>query len=70
MLKRTFTFTGWILRKWTETSEHGWTAALDYYDTFEKALKGGQLHNKNLCINELSRDFEIYKNFKEEFVEV
>lgn len=55
-------FIGWICRTWTETFA-GWESEFATFDTESEAIAHGISHNHNLRLGELSRDYEIYKNF-------
>ena len=56
---------GWVLRCWTETSENGWTSYFERYATEAEATKHGMMHNRLINTGELSREFEVYKDFVE-----
>ena len=58
---------GWICRTWIETSENGWTSEFDRFDTEEEAREHGYTHNRLIKQDELSREFEVYKDFTDPF---
>lgn len=57
-------FVGWICRTWIETVLNGWVSEIDRFDTREEAEDFGRSHNKNIKYDELSRDFEVYKDYQ------
>lgn len=57
------TQTGWICRTWIETSENGWTSEFEHFDTEEEAMKHGGVHVSLMKNDELTREYEIYKDF-------
>ena len=58
--------TGWICRTWIE-DVHGWKSSFDHFDTEEEARHHGQIHNSLLKRDELSREYEVYKDFSCDF---
>ena len=59
-------FKGWICRTWTETSLNGWVSEFDRFDTEDEANKHGQaMMRLPFKDGELSREFEVYKDFEE-----
>lgn len=64
---KTQTFNGWICRTWRETSENGWTSQFDRFDTEEEAREFGQTFCRMINSDELSREYEIYKDYTDPF---
>lgn len=58
---------GWICRTWTETALNGWQSEFDRFDTEEEAISFGQFHNSLIKDDELSREYEVYKDFTDPF---
>lgn len=56
-------FVGWICRNWIETTE-GWKFKINRFKTEEEALKCGYEHNNGINGEELSREFEVYKDYE------
>lgn len=55
-------FIGWVCRTWIETYA-GWVSEFATFDTENEAIEHGRSHNNNICMGELSRDYEIYKQY-------
>lgn len=53
---------GWICRTWIETVGNGWTSEFDRFDTEEEAREFGYNHIKRIRLDDVSREFEIYKD--------
>ena len=64
-MKRSYILTGYICRTWTETSADGWASRSVTFKTENEANAYGRDHNRGLQDNELSREYEIIKDYKE-----
>lgn len=51
----------WICRTWTETSLNGWCSEFDIFETEEEANEFGRIHLKFIRIEDLAREYEVYK---------
>lgn len=60
-----FKLVGWICRCWTETSQNGWESDFATFPTREDAEEHGKIHNKHIKSDELSREFEVYADWRE-----
>ena len=57
-------FKGWICRAWTETINDGWVGKIYRVDTEQDAVKkGAEMMRKPFKDHELSREYEIYKDY-------
>ena len=56
-------FIGWICRCWTEKSGQGWTSSLERFGTEEEAREYGYSHNRLFEEGDLTREFEVYKDY-------
>lgn len=54
----------WICRTWTEASINGWTFKLDTFSTREEAEEHGARHIQGIRADELTREYEVYLDFK------
>lgn len=52
---------------WTETSVEGWTFTTKTFDTEDDAIAHGGAFVRNMKENELTRSYEIYKEFSDPF---
>ena len=59
--------TGWICRTWKYTAENGWTSEIDRFATEEEAIHFGRTHCKMLHVDEVTREYEVYKDFTDPF---
>ena len=62
----TSTFIGWICRTMTETS-NGWKFKEYKFATEEEARECGFEHNRGFDEGDLSRTFEVYKDYENTF---